>query len=104
MVVCPINKNHLNRCFTKSLGRGQSAEAPTHNSPRGLRALPGVSFRYRDVIRLRHRSVLFSHFFLKLLTREISQKSRGNHDWEKASAATPTGRSHDSARSSSQST
>jgi len=87
MVVCSINKNHLNRCSTKSFGRGQPAEAPTDNHHAGYARFPGVSFRRRDVIRLRHRSVLFSHFFLKLLGVEISENLAGNHDWEKASAA-----------------
>ena len=73
MVVCPINKNHLNRCFTKSFGRGQPAEAPTHNHHAGCARFPGVSFRHRDVIRLRHRSVLFFYFFLKLLSAQISK-------------------------------
>src|SRR5258705_3025610 len=73
MVVCPINKNHLNRCFTKSFGRGQPAEAPTHNHHAGCARFPGVTFRHRDVIRFRHRSVLFFYFFLKLLSAQISK-------------------------------
>ena len=44
MVVCPINKNHLNRCFTKSLGRGQSAEAPPTITTRAVRAFQASVF------------------------------------------------------------
>jgi succinate dehydrogenase / fumarate reductase cytochrome b subunit len=47
---------------------------------------------------------LVFYFFLKFLTREISQNLAATNDWEKANAAAPTGRCHDSARSSSQST
>jgi hypothetical protein len=44
MVVCPINKNHLNRCFTKSFGRGQPAEAPPTITTRAMRAFQASVF------------------------------------------------------------
>src|SRR5438874_8581200 len=72
VMVCPINENDLDRCFAKSFGRSQTAEAAADNHNAWRVRRPRIRAIDRIEISILHP------LFLKLLRPEISEnRGRG---------------------------